>query len=49
LSGSEIAALRKLQNFINGEYTDAKAGETLDIINPATGLINTSPVKTATV
>jgi betaine-aldehyde dehydrogenase len=41
-------SVRKLQNFINGEYTDAKAGETLDIINPATGQVYaTSPVSSA--
>ncbi|KWX00644.1 phenylacetaldehyde dehydrogenase [Carbonactinospora thermoautotrophica] len=35
---------RILRNFINGEYVDAASGETLDLINPATGeVFGTAP------
>ncbi|MFZ0173610.1 MAG: gamma-aminobutyraldehyde dehydrogenase [Acidimicrobiales bacterium] len=29
--------LRRLQNFVNGEFVDAKSGRTSDLINPSTG------------
>ena len=38
-------SVRKLKNFVNGEFVDAKGGETLDIINPSNGEVYaTSPV-----
>ncbi len=40
--------MRELRNFINGEYVDSRSKETLDIINPATGVAYaTSPVSNA--
>jgi betaine-aldehyde dehydrogenase len=33
-NGSE---LKSLQNFVNGEYVDAKSGRTSEVINPSTG------------
>jgi betaine-aldehyde dehydrogenase len=30
-------ALRRLRNFVNGEYVDAKSGRTSEVINPSTG------------
>jgi betaine-aldehyde dehydrogenase len=30
-------SLKQLKNFVNGEYVDAKSGETADIYDPATG------------
>jgi betaine-aldehyde dehydrogenase len=32
-------AVQELRNFVNGEYQDSNSLETLDIINPATGLV----------
>ena len=29
--------VRELRNFVNGEFTDAREGATLDIVNPSTG------------
>ena len=41
-------SVRKLQNFVNGEYVEAKSGETSDVINPATGQVYaTAPVSSA--
>ncbi len=41
-------SVRKLQNFVGGKHVDATSGETLDIINPATGEVYaTSPVSSA--
>jgi len=38
-------SVRELKNFVNGEHVAAKSGETIDIINPATGEVYaTSPV-----
>lgn len=32
-------AVRQLTNFINGEFVEARSGETSDVINPATGQV----------
>ena len=41
-------SIRELKNFINGEYAAPASGETLDIINPATGkTYATSPISNA--
>ncbi len=42
------AAVRTLQNFIDGEYVDASGDETFDVVDPATGeKIAEEPVSTA--
>ena len=36
--------MKKFRNFIDGKHVDATSGDTLDIINPATGKVYaTSP------
>ena len=50
INSKERAAMsvRKLQNFVNGEYVEAKSGETSDVINPANGQVYaTAPVSSA--
>ena len=32
-----MAETRQLLNYVNGEFTAAQGGETLDIVNPSTG------------
>ena len=32
-------SVRELKSFVNGEYVSSKSGETMDIINPATGQV----------
>ena len=39
-----MADQRELRNYVNGEFTPAREGETLDIVNPSTGAVYaTSP------
>jgi betaine-aldehyde dehydrogenase len=37
MSNENGTELRQLQNFVNGEFVDAKSGRTSDVINPSTG------------
>jgi len=39
LEGELKVAVRQLTNFINGEFVEARSGETSDVINPATGQV----------
>lgn len=37
--------LRRLRNYINGEFRDAADGRTIEVVNPATGEVYaTSPL-----
>ena len=48
VSTMATAAVRSLQNFIDGEYVDASADETFSVVNPATGEpLADEPVSTA--
>ncbi|GAA2492234.1 gamma-aminobutyraldehyde dehydrogenase [Streptomyces sp. NPDC059506] len=43
-----MSELRTLRNYINGEFTDAADGRTIEVINPATGEVYaTSPLSSA--
>jgi len=37
MSNENGTELRRLQNFVNGEFVDAKSGRTSEVINPSTG------------
>ncbi|MGD0084133.1 MAG: gamma-aminobutyraldehyde dehydrogenase [Acidimicrobiales bacterium] len=37
MASENAKGLRKLQNFVGGEFVDAKNGETIEVINPSTG------------
>jgi betaine-aldehyde dehydrogenase len=37
VASENAKGLRKLQNFVGGEFVDAKNGETIEVINPSTG------------
>src|SRR5688500_18854056 len=48
VTGMATAAVRTLQNFVDGEYVDPSSDETFPVVNPATGdTLADEPISTA--